>query len=413
MARRKVRWTLLAGAAAMLLGGVPGAWAGPGSGDEVGTKQPDKRSLVRKWRYSKARRAQLRRIRELKVKIELLRKVVPKLQSKAMQEADWQRRWFLSYQRRRAAFLAKWRKVVKLLGKAPAKLHSDIYGSFGISKVYSADTPDWRRSKRRKNQADGDDFYLYSDVSVPKHLVGKKSYVIDWSIDGYDFNDRLQNLYSQYSSRGEYKRFNFSNTSHRRRITGLGLTPGWYFMRGTLRVHRTYWLRREFYSAVYISRVNPAISAPPPRWYKYTRTKMIKIAKLRVKSRGAKEGQINPKNVYIRGRYEVDKSFTGPNSQLLVGASLYYLGNRISVMRRQLPMRTAFRFRQKLKRTTGSFGSPDTTRIKNLDQGLRPGKYVLRIWIMVSSKGWRNYWAYEDKPFEIKPLRRLPTRGRR
>ena len=59
------------------------------------------------------------------------------------------------------------------------------------------------------------------------------------------------------------------------------------------------------------------------------------------------------------------------------------------------------------------FGSKDTTRIIKLDQGLRPGNYLLRIWIMVSGKGWRNYWAYEDKHFAIKPLRRLPNRGGR
>jgi hypothetical protein len=159
--------------------------------------------------------------------------------------------------------------------------------------------------------------------------------------------------------------------------------------------------------------VNPAISAPPPRWYKYIRPNQIKITKLFVTSRGAPKGQINPKDVYIRGRYEVDKSYTGPDSQLLVGASLYYLGSRTGVLHGQLPMRTAFRFRKSLKRPTGAFGGPDTTRIKKLDEGLTPGKYLLRIWIMVSGQGWKNYWAYEDKPFEVKPLPRLPTGGRR
>lgn len=416
MTRQKLRWPLgaivLAGAGVVLIGGAPDAWAGPGSGEEVSTKQPDKKSLVRRWKYSKARRAQQRRISELKTKIELLRKAVPALQSKAMREADRQRSWLLGYQRRRASFLAKWRKVVRLLGKAPAKLHSDIYGGFGITKIWSADTTDWKKCLRRQNNADGDDFYLYSSFSIPKHLVGSKSYAIDWSIDGYDFNGRLQNLYKQYSTSNAYRPFSYTKTNFRRRITGLGLTPGWYYVRGTLKVRYSYWLKRKFFSAIYISRVNPKISAPPPRWYKYTRPKMVKITKLRIKSRGALKGQLNPKKVYIRGRYEVDKSFTGPDSRLLVGASLYYLGSRSKVKYRQLPMRTAFRFRQKLKRTKGSFGSSDTTRIKNLDAGLRPGKYVLRIWIMVSAKGWRNYWAYEDKPFEIKPLRRLPTRGR-
>jgi len=410
MTRRKVRWTLFWGAIAMVVAGAPDAWAGPGSGDEVSTKQPHKKSLVRRWKFSRARRAQQRRIRELKAKIALLRKAVPELQSKAMREAEWQRTWSLGYQRRRAVFLTKWRKVVRLMGKAPVQLHSDIYGRFGISSVWTADTTDWKQCKRRKNQADGDDFYLYSAFSVPKDLVGKKFYAIDWSIDGFDFNGRLQNLYRHRSGRSEYRRFKFTATNFRRRITGLGLTPGWYYVQGTMRVHRTYWLRREFASAVYISRVNPKISAPPPRWYKYTRPKMVKIVKLNVRSRGAPKGQINPKSVFIRGRYEVDKSFTGPDSQLLVGASLYDLGTAAKVGYRQMPMRTAFRFRKKLKRTKGTFGSADTTRIKDLDAGLRPGSYVLRIWIMVSGKRYRNYWAYQDKRFEVKPLRRLPTR---
>lgn len=413
MIRRKLRWTLVVGATAMVLAGAPDAWAGPGSGEEVVTKQPDKKSLVRRWKFSRARRAQQRRIRELKAKIELLRKAVPELQSQAMREADWQRRWSLSYQRRRTTFLAKWRKVVRLLGKAPVRLHSDVYGRFGMTEIWTSDTPVWRKAKRRKNQADGDDFYLYCNFSIPKHLVSTKSHVVDWTIDGYDFNGRLQNLFKHSASYKDYQRFRFNKTTFRRRITGLGLTPGWYYVRGTLRVNRMYWLQRQFYSAVYISRVNPAISAPPPRWYKYKRPKMIKISKLNVKSRGAPRGQINPKKVFIRGRYEVDKSFTGPDSQLLVGASLYSLGSGIRVGFRQVPMRTAFRFRKKLKRTTGSFGSSDTTRIKNLDAGLLPGKYMLRIWIMVSGKRYQNYWAYEDKPFEVKPLRRLPTRARR
>lgn len=413
MIKRKGRWALIVGAAALLMGGGSEAWAGPGSGEEVGSKQPDKKSLVRRWKFSKARRAQQRRIRELKAEIELLRKAVPALQATAMREADWQRRWSLGYQQRRSAFLAKWRKVVRLLGKAPAKLNSDIYARFGISAIWTADTTDWKQCKRRKNNADGDDFYLYSTFSVPKDLVGKKYYAIDWSIDGYDFNGRLQNLYSQYSTRWEFRRFRYTTTNFRRRITGLGLTPGWYYVRGTLRVHRTYMLRREFYSAVYISRVNPKISAPPPRWYKYTRPQIVKITKLNVKSRGAIKGQINPKKVYIQGRYEVDKAYTGPDAQLLVGASLYYLGSATRVKYRQLPMRTAFRFRKKLKRTKGSFGSRDTTRIKNLDAGLRPGNYILRVWIMVSNSQWRNYWAYQDKPFTIQALKRLPTPGRR
>ncbi len=404
---------VLAVAGVMLVGDAPDAWAGPGSGEEVRKKQPSKASLVRRWKFSKARRAQQRRIRELKAKIALLRKAVPALQTKAMREADWQRTWSLGYQKRRATFLAKWRKVVRLLGKVPTKLHSDIYARFGISAIWSADTPDWKKCLRRKNNADGDDFYLYASFTVPKALVGNKYYAVDWAIDGYDFNGRLQPLYFQFAKAHNYRRFRYTKTNFRRRINGLGLTPGWYYVRGTLRVRKTYWLRRQFYNAVYISRVNPKISAPPPTWYKYTRANMIKITKLSVKSRGAKKGQINPKSVYLRGRYQVHKSFTGPDSQLLVGANLYYLGYRKRLKFRQMPLRTAFRFRQKLKRTTGSFGSTDTTRIKNLGEGLRPGKYLLRIWILVSGKGWRNYWAYEDKTFEIKPLKRLPNRRRR
>ncbi len=411
MKRRKLGALVTAGV--MLMVCAPQAWAGPGSGEEVVAKQPSKASLMRRWKYSKARRAQQRRIRELKAKIALLGKAVPALQAKAMREADWQRTWSMSYQRRRASFLSKWRKVVRLLGKVPATLHSDTYARFGITTIWSADTPDWKKCKRRKNNADGDDFYLYASFSIPKALVGKKYYAIDWSIDGYDFNGRLQTLYYQYAKSYNYRRFSYTATNFRRRITGLGLTPGWYYVRSTLKVRRTYWLKREFYSAVYISRVNPKISAPPPRYYKYKRAKMVKITKLSVKSRGAAKGQINPKSVYIRGRYQVDKSFAGPDSQLLVGANLYSLGTRKKLSYRQLPIRTAFRFRQKLKRTTGSFGSKDTTRIIKLDQGLRPGNYLLRIWIMVSGKGWRNYWAYEDKPFEIKPLRRLPNRPAR
>lgn len=412
MTTSKLQWALVAGVVAGLVAGGAAAWAGPGSGDEVGGKTVDKRALVRKWRYSKARRAQLRRIRELKANIELLRKAVPKLQTAAMNEASYYQRWSSSYQQRRAKFLGKWRKVVRLLGKAPSTLNSDVFARFGLTSIFTADTADWKKRYRRRNQADGDDFYFYADFTVPKHLVGKKYYVIDWSIDGYDFNGRLQNLYNKYGYRSDYRKFRFSKTIVRRRMTGLGLTPGWYYVRGTMRVYREYHLKREFYSAVYISRVNPKISAPPPRWYKYTRPKMIRITKLNVRSRGGRKGQINPKNVFIRGRYEVDKAFTGPDSQLLVGASLYSLGRYLKVRTRQLPIRTAFRFRKKLKRTKGSFGSAETTRIKNLDEGLKPGKYVLRIWIMVSGRSWQNYWAYEDKPFEVKPLRRLP-RGRR
>lgn len=413
MTRSKLQWVLVAGVAALLAGGSAEVWAGPGSGDEVGTKVVDKRALVRKWRYSKARRAQLRRIRELKTKIALLRKAVPKLQTAAMNEASYHQRWASGYQRRRASFLSKWRKVVRLMGKAPVKLHSDYFANFGLTGIWTADTADWKKRYRRRNQADGDDFYLYANFNVPVSLVRKKHYVIDWSISGYDFNGRLQNLYNKYASRKDYKRFRFTKTMLRRRISGLGLTPGWYYVRGTLRVQYAYHLKREFYSAVYISRVNPKISAPPPRWYKYPRAKAIKITKLHVRSRGAPKDQINPKSVFIRGRYEVAKAFTGHDSQLLVGASLYVVGRYGKVGIRQLPMRTAYRFRQRLRRTKGSFGSPDTTRIKNLQEGLRPGKYALRIWIMVSGKKWQNYWAYEDKYFEVKPLRRLPTGGRR
>jgi hypothetical protein len=416
MRRREVRWFLggivTAGVAAMLLVGGPDAWAGPGSGDEVG-KQPSKASLVRRWRFSKARRAQQRRIRELKAKIALLRKVVPELQTTAMREADRQRIWARGYERRRRVFLAKWRKVVRLMGKVPTKLHSDIYARFGISSIWSADTPDWKKCKRRRNNADGDDFYLYANFISPKDLIGKKYYAIEWAVDGYDFNGRMRTLYYHYARTYNYRKFSFTSTNFRRRVTGLGLTPGWYYVRGTIKVRGSYWLRREFYSAVYISRVNPKISAPPPRYRKYTRPRMLKMTKLTVKSRGAAKGQINPKSVYIRGRYQVDKQYTGPDSRLLVGASLYSLGRRSKLTVRQMPIRTAFRFRQKLKRTTGSFGSPDTTRLKNLDAGLRPGNYLLRIWIMVSGKRYQNYWAFEDKTFEIKPLRRLPTRPRR
>ncbi len=416
MCRGKLRWALAAGitvgVAAMLVGGVDSARAGPGSGDEVGTKQPSKKSLMRRWKYSKARRAQQRRIRELKAKIELLRKAVPKLQSAAMREADWQRSWSLGYQRRRAAFLAKWRKVIKLMGKAPSKLHSDIYSTFGLTSIYTSDTADWKKRLRRKNKADGDDFYLYTDFTVPKQLVGRKYYRINWSIDGYDFNGRLQRLYRHYSYRSSgYKRFRYTKTAFRRRITGLGLTPGWYYVSGTIMVYRTYWLQRTFNRAVYISRVNPKISAPPPRWYKYKKPAIVKITKLNVKARGVKRGQINPKNFYIRGRYEVDKAYAGSDKQLLVGAGLYYLGRRTKIGYKDQPMRTAFRFRQKLKRKKGSFGSPDTTRIKKLDEGLVPGNYMLRVWIMVSNSKWTNYWAYEDKAFTIKPMRRLPGRS--
>jgi len=193
---------VLAVAGVMLVGDAPDAWAGPGSGEEVRKKQPSKASLVRRWKFSKARRAQQRRIRELKAKIALLRKAVPALQTKAMREADWQRTWSLGYQRRRATFLAKWRKVVRLLGKVPTKLHSDIYARFGISAIWSADTPDWKKCLRRKNNADGDDFYLYASFTVPKALVGNKYYAVDWAIDGYDFNGRLQPLYTPKPTSG-------------------------------------------------------------------------------------------------------------------------------------------------------------------------------------------------------------------
>ncbi len=414
MSRSKLRWigAVVAALLGVVLAAEPTAWAGPGSGDEVGGKQPDKRLLQRMWRFSRARRAQLRRIRELEAKIALLQKAVPKLQSAAMREADWQRRWSLSYQRRRAAFLGRWRVLVRLLGKAPARLHTDRYAGFGLTAAYTADTSTWTKRLRRRNMADGDDFYLYAAFQVPKHLVGKKYYAIDWSIDGYDFNGRLQNLYRHFAYRSGYQKFRYQKTIFRRRITGLGLTPGWYYVKGTLKVYHTSWLRRDFYSAVRITRVNPKISAPPPRWYRYTRPAVIKIARLSVKSRGAPRGQINPKNVYIRGRYEVSKDYVGPDKQLLVGASLYYLGRSTKIGLGRRPMRTAFRFRQKLRRRRGTFGSADTTRIKGLDDGLGPGNYMLRTWIMVSNSSYQNYWAYEDKPFTIKPLRRLPTGGR-
>ncbi|MFH2005940.1 MAG: hypothetical protein ABI333_05060 [bacterium] len=412
MLGRTTRLALLFAAGAALGWPLTAAAEGPGSGDEVVNKQLNPKMLRRIWKYSRARRAQERRIKELKNKLEALRTVLPKLQADGMAEADRQRRYSQTYRAKKVAFQSQWNKIVRLFGKSPLSLHHDVYNGFGITRIWSADTDDWQKCLSRVNQADGDDFFLYANFWVPRNLVGKEYYAIDWRISGYDFMGRERTFYYHTNwswSRG-YQRFRFASTRFRRRITGLGLSPGWYEVRATLKVKNKNWLRREYYATVQVSRVSPMVSAPPAGTWRSKDEAKVKITRLRVRSRGVKRGELNPKKFMIQGTYQVDKSFIVPDGQLLVGGDVYRTGADGKVGYRAIPLRTAFRYRQKLKRATGRFGGKDTTELKGLDSGLLPGKYVLRVWILVTTPRYRQYHAWEDKPFEV--VQAPPTRGR-
>jgi methionine-rich copper-binding protein CopC len=388
---------------------------GPGSGDEVTTQKLSPAMQRRIWKASRARRAQLRRIRELKRRIAALEEALPVLQRQAMKEADYYRSARARYQRHRKRFKAKWGRIQRLFGgRSPVKSYTDRYGSFRVREVYSADTNDWKRASRRKDHADGDDFYLYATITMPKELVGKHHYAVDWRITGYDFLGQERSLYSvhNWSRSGSYHKIKWTGFRLRRRVTGLGLTPGWYEVRATLKVRGKSWLKRSTYSVIRISQVNPKVSAPPASRYRRTDETKIKLTRLKLRSRGRRGGKLDPSRFSVRGGYRVHADFTGSDKHLLVGADVYGVTARGKTGRR--PLRSAFRYRKRLRRTRGRFGSRDTTRVKDLDQGLKPGRYILRVWVLVGTEK-RNYWSYEDRPFVVKPARpnRRRARGRR
>ncbi len=409
---RAVFWIL----ASTLLVSAPGLARaqGPGSGDEVTTQKLSPAMQRRIWKASRARRAQLRRIRELERRIAALEEALPVLQRQAMKEADHYRSARTRYQRRRQSFKAKWGRIQRLFGgRSPVKSYTDRYGSFRVREVYSADTNDWKRSSSRKDHADGDDFYLYASITVPKELVGKHHYAVDWRIAGYDFLGQERSLYYVYnfSRSREYHKIKWTRFRLRRRVTGLGLTPGWYEVRATLKVRGKSWLKRSTYSVIRISQVNPKVSSPPASRYRRTDETKIKLTRLKIRSRG-RRGKLDPSRFSVRGRYRVHADFTGSDKHLLVGADVYGVTARGKPGRH--PLRSAFRYRKGLRRTRGHFGSRDTTGVKDLDQGLKPGRYILRVWVLVGTEK-RNYWSYEDRPFVVKPASpsRRGGRGRR
>lgn len=394
---------ILAACLGALLGGPTVALAqGPGSGDEVKTSRPSPRMLRRIWKQSRARRAKMTRLKELKRKIEVLRLAVPKLQSRAMNQADWYRSALQRYQRERATFLTRWNALWRRLGRRPVNLFSDVYAKHGINHIWSADTTDWKRARSRENNADGDDFYLYASATLPQSMVGKESYAIDWKVSGHDFEGKEESFFYHYnwSSSRDYLPLRWSNFTLRRRITGLGLTPGYYDVRGTLKVKGKYWFQREFHTVVKISQVSPLISAPPAYYYRRTDDRKIKLTKVYWRSRGAPKGEISPRKFMIKGKYEIDAKMTGRDKQMLVGATVYatWSSNKRA---KGNPIRTAFRFRVTPMRTKGRFGGTYTSQVKDLDKGLNPGVYVLRVWIL-AREGYRTYWAYEDRPFTVK-----------
>lgn len=284
-------------------------------------------------------------------------------------------------------------------GKSPVKAYTDRYGGFRIQKMFSSDTSDFKRARRRANMGDGDDFLLYAGIRVPQDLMRRNQYAVDWDLSGYDFQGREVSFFRSYHESGSagFRRIRWTSFLLRRRITGLGLTPGWYGLRATLKVAGKEWLRRTHFALVRITRVNPLISAPPASRKRIRNPRMVKLIRARVRSTNHRRG-IDVSRFTVRGRYQVASGLTGRERHLLVGAYVY--GADRSGRAVGKPLRVAFRYRSSLRRTRGRFGSSDTTTVKQIDKGLKRGHYVLRVWVL-ASKGTETYWDYADTPFAV------------
>ena len=364
------------------------------------------------YSYSKARQAQERRIKELKSKIAALRIAVPQLQAEAMKEADAYRFSQERFAAGRRTFKEKWDQVLRLFGgKSPIPTATDRFGGFTIKSLFSADTDDWDRSRARTNQADGDDFFIYASIEVPELMVNKEDYAVDWYIRGYDFLGKESTFHANYnfSSSQEFQRARYKSFRLRRRFSGLGLSPGWYQVSATLKIKGTSWLQRTTHGAIRISQAHPLLSAPPAGKYRYKNEGKVKLTSLTIRSRGAEKDLFNPKDFFLKGAYKVDPSLTGPDSHILVGADVYGT-DRTGKLAGGI-WRTVFRHRLPLQRATGNFGSESTTRVKDdIGRGLRPGRYCLRTWVLVSTSSFSGTHDFDDRYFVVKPD--LPKGGR-
>lgn len=406
---RGLHRNLVAIAGLLLLAPGLGRAQGPGSGDELPSDKPSPQMLRRIWQFSKARQAQERRIKELKAKIAVLRAAVPKLQSEAMREADSHRIAQDRFAAGRRRFKEKWEKILRIFGgKSPLPSFSDTYGSFGVRSIYSADVDDWTRSLSRQNQSDGDDFYIYCTMDVPQSMVGKEDYGVDFAIRGFDYAGQEKTFYYSYGGWRDYQRLKWKSFRFRRRLSGLGLTPGWYEVAVTLKIKGKYWLRRTAYDAFRVTQVNPLVSAPPAVKYRRTDAAKVSLTSVSIQSRGAAKDLFNPKSFYVKGRFKVDSALTGSGKQVIVGADVY--GTDAAGRTGGDPWRAVFRHRLPATRSQGYFGSDSTTRVKDdIGRGLRPGRYALRVWVLVPGTAWSDYWAYEDRYFVVAPA----TPGRR
>lgn len=378
---------------------------GPGSGDELPGDKPSPQMIKRTWSHSRARQAQERRIKELKAKIAALGAAVPKLQSEAMREADSFRAAQQRFVASRQGFRESWERILRLFGgKSPIPTNTDQYSGFVMRSLYSADTDDWAGSLARANRADGDDFFLYAYVDAPEAMVEKDEYAVDWAITGLDFMGQERTFHYNFtlSSSADFQKVRWKSFRLRRRFAGLGLTPGWYEARATLKVKNKPWLRRTSYGAFRISQANPLISAPPASNFRRREESKVKLTSLSIRSRGAGKDLFNQKDFFVRGAYRVTSDAVGQDKHLLVGADVYGT-DRTGKLAGGI-WRTVFRHRLPLSRTTGTFGSETTTKVKDdIGRGLRPGRYALRVWALVQGPGSLGHIDYDDHYFVVKP----------
>lgn len=415
--RRHRRWGtrisgLLGLGLCLTLGHTAAGAQGPGSGDELPSDKPNPQMMQRIYSYSKARQAQERRIKELKSKIAALRLAVPELQAEAMKEADAYRSAQERFAAGRRTFKEKWDRVLGLFGgKSPVPTPTDRYGGFIIKALHSADTDDWDRALSRANQADGDDFFIYASIEMPEQMVNKEDYAVDWTLRGYDYRGKESTFHANYnfSSSQEFQRARYKSFRLRRRFSGLGLSPGWYQVSATLKIKGTSWLQRTTHGAIRISQAHPLLSAPPASKYRFKNESKVKLTSLTIRSRGAEKDLFNPKDFFLKGGYKVDSSLTGPDAHILVGADVHGT-DRTGKLAGGI-WRTVFRHRLPLQRSTGTFGSESTTRVKDdIGRGLRPGRYALRTWILVATSSFSATYDYDDRYFMVKPE---PPKGRR
>ncbi|MDY0001661.1 MAG: hypothetical protein RBU30_10230 [Polyangia bacterium] len=402
----ETRISILLGLGLCFLMGQAPAWAqGPGSGDELPSDKPSPQLMKRIYMHSKARQVQERRIKELKSKIEALRTAVPQLQSEAMKEAESYRLAQDRFAAGRRAFKERWDQVLRLFGgKSPLPTATDRFSGFTIQNLYSSDTDDWSRAASRANQADGDDFFIYASIEMPERMVNKDDYAVDWYIRGYDFLGKESTFHANFnwSSSQEFQKTRFKSFRLRRRFSGLGLSPGWYHVSATLKVKGMNWLQRTTHGAIRISQAHPSLSAPPATKYRYKNESKVKLTSLTIRSRGAEKDLFNPRDFFLKGAYKVDPALAGPNAHILVGADVYGTDNTGKLAGGI--WRAVFRHRLPLTRSTGTFGSESTTRIKDdIGRGLRNGRYALRSWVLVKTSSFSATHDFDDRYFIVKP----------